>query len=107
MDAVCGTCKSLSLCLTDSYMQIADKLVPCWGLCNWSHKDYFDKACLRYQKKPEARYDMNNDYCTECDECVGADKLYQCDQDVFLCWHCLQEWEEMWQEYYEMFEVRL
>ena len=53
-------------------------------------------------RHPE-RIDMD-DYCTECDEYVGADKLYQCDQDVFLCWHCLQEWEEMWQEYYEMFE---
>lgn len=36
------------------------------------------------------------DYCTECGEYIGADKLYQVDQDVFLCWHCLQEWEDVW-----------
>jgi len=47
-------------------------------------------------------------YCTECGEYVGAGKLYEVDWQTFLCWHCLQEFEAMWQEYYEMFdEVRL
>ena len=42
--------------------------------------------------------------CTKCGEYIG-DKLYQVDQDVNLCWYCLREFEAMWEEHHEMFEV--
>ena len=47
----------------------------------------------------------DDEYCTECGEYVGRNKLYHVDWNIYLCWRCLKEWEVMWHEFFEMFGV--